>query len=114
MLIVSCGIFNIIFTRIVALLKFAAAVCAQASYVPDVLYGRSHTGDFEDPCDVAARELSEHSLRHLDAIYDLADNDEVLVLAAKDLATLELRSEDVLSHLIVAGNPSRSPSPGPY
>ena len=100
-----------IFTRIVAAL-FATAACAQALYVPDTLYA----WDFEDSRAIAARQLSERGLRHLNAVRDLADNNEVLVLAARDLATLGLRSEDVLSHIIVARTnpPSRTPSPGPY
>ncbi|KDR68772.1 hypothetical protein GALMADRAFT_160830 [Galerina marginata CBS 339.88] len=98
-----------IFTRIVAAL-FATAVCAQALYIPDVLYAR----DFEDSRDLTARELSERGLHHFNAIRDLAENNDVLALASRDLTTLELRSGEVLSHPIVARTESRSPSPGPY
>lgn len=80
-----------------------AAVSAQALYNPDALYAR----EFEE-----FSELSERGLDHLNFVRDLASNNEVTVLTARDFAALGLRSEDVLSHILVTR--TRSPSPGPY
>ena len=86
-----------IFTRVVPALLFAAAVSAQAFYDSDALFTR----DFEE-------EFSERGLDHLNVVRELATNNEVLVLTARDFEALGLRSEDILSQILVA---RRTPSP---
>jgi len=94
-----------IFNRAVPAL-LAAAVSAQALYIPDALHAR----EFEESNEIAAR-----GLEHLNVVRDLASNDDVMVLTARDFAELGLRSEDVLSQILVTRTPpSRTPSPGPY
>lgn len=63
-----------IFIRVVPALLLAV-VSAQALYIPDALYVR----EIEESYDVAARELSERDLDHL----NVRDLDEVTVLAAR-------------------------------
>ena len=93
-----------IFTRVVPAL-LVAAVAAQAFYIPDALYAREFEG---------FGEFSERGLDHLNVVHDLATNNEVTVLTvtATDFAALGIRSEDVLSHILVSR--MESPSPGPY
>jgi len=94
-----------IFTRVIPALLVAAA-SAQALYIPDALYAR----EFDESDEIAAR-----GLEHLNVVRELASNNDVMVLTARDFAELGLRSEDVLSQILVARTPpSRSPSPGPY
>ena len=90
-----------IFTRVVPAL-LVATVSAQALYIPDALYAR----EFEE-----ASEISKRGLDHLNVVRELASNNEVTVLTARDFAALGLRSEDVLSHILVTRNP---PPEGPY
>jgi hypothetical protein len=69
----------------------------------------SYARELEESNEIAAR-----GLEHLNVVRDLATNDDVMVLTARDFAELGLRSEDVLSQILVIRNPpSRSPSPGP-
>ena len=91
-----------VFTRVVPALLFAAAVSVpwQAFYDSDALFTR----EFEE-------EFSERGLDHLNVVRELATNNEVLVLTARDFEALGLRSEDILSEILVA---RRTPSPGPY
>jgi hypothetical protein len=91
-----------IFTHIVPIL-LVAAVSSQALYIPDALYAR----EFEE-----ANEFAERGLDHLNVVRDLASNNEVTVLTARDFVALDLRSDDVLSQILVTR--ARSPSPGPY
>ena len=91
-----------IFTRVVPTL-LVAAVSAQALYIPVALNAR----EFEE-----ASEFAERGLDHLNFVRDLASNNEVTVLTARDFVELGLRSEDVLSHILVTRE--GSPSPGPY
>ena len=95
---------NMIFTRVVPSLFVAAAVSAQwqALYNSDAYARESEKFS----------KLSERGLDHLNFVRDLASNNEVTVLTALDFAALGLRSEDVLSHILVTR--VRSPPPGPY
>jgi len=80
-----------IFTRVIPALLVAAAA-AQALYIPDVLDAR----EFEESDGIAARSIGSN---------------DVIVLTARDFAQLGLRSEDVLSQMLVTRNP---PPEGPY
>jgi hypothetical protein len=99
------------FARTIVSALFVAAASVQAfnTRSNDGLYAR----EFEESHAVAARALSERGIRHLNVVRDLAYDGEVLVLSARDPASLGLRSDDVLSHLIVARGSSLS-SRTPY
>jgi hypothetical protein len=91
-----------IFTRAVPVLLIAA-VSSKALYIPDALYTR----ELEE-----ASEFAERGLDHLNNVgRDLASNNEVTVLTARDFVTLGLRSEDVRSQILVT---RERPSRGPY
>jgi len=108
-----------IFTRIVPAL-LVAAVSAQALYIPDVLYAR----EFEESSELFERnhEQQVQMVRDIfakikarvgpampairDALYKS--------ITARDFDDLGLRSEDVLSDVLVTRAQSPSPSPGPY
>ena len=85
-----------IFTRVVPALLFAA----QAFYDSDALYTREF-----------GEEFSERSLDHLNVVRELTTNNEVIVLTTRDFEALGLRSEDILTQILIA---RRTPSPGPY
>ena len=85
-----------IFTRIVPTLLVAAS-SAQAFYIPDVLYAR----EFEDFVELFERGPDPQMAR--DVIANMK--------FPRDFA---IRSEDVLSDVLVTHARSPSPSPGPY
>jgi len=87
------------FTRVIPAL-FVAAATAQALYIPNVLDAR----EFEESNEIAARGLD-----HLNVVRDLTFNDDVMVLTARDFTELGLRSEDVLSQILITRNPPYQP-----
>ena len=113
-----------IFTRIIAAL-LVAAVSARALYIPDVLYAR----ESEEFSELSKRNREQQVQMIRDAIARLKAhiipairNDAVPAIRnalgnaihTRDIDDLELRSEDVLSDVLVTRARSPSPSPGPY
>jgi hypothetical protein len=89
---------------------FATAASAQAFSVSDGLYGR----EYHEYKTLANRKLADRSYNTINDIRDLAYQDKVMVLSARDPSNLAIRSEDIISHLLVVRMmEGSSPPPSP-